>query len=101
MLPVKIGPKYIFRPLILGYPETCLTLGEGVTQTSVVAVLAYQSTHTIYHIKQSVLVISTHTFKLFVFITNNRQQNKLVNMVDGSDLIKHSYWLYKYLTYVF
>ena len=31
----------------------------------------------------------------------NRQQNKLVNMVNGNDLIKHYYWPYQYLTYVF
>ena len=31
----------------------------------------------------------------------NRKQNKLVNMDNGNDLIKHIYWLYLYLTYVF
>ena len=31
----------------------------------------------------------------------NRQQNKLVNMVNENDLIKHNYCPYLYLTYVF
>ena len=31
----------------------------------------------------------------------NRQKNKLVNMVNGNDLIKHNYRLYLYSTYVF
>ena len=30
-----------------------LNLGGGVTQTSVVEILAYQSTHAIYHIKDN------------------------------------------------
>ena len=28
------------------------------------------------------------------FYTNNRQQNKLVNMVNGNDLLQHNYWTY-------
>ena len=28
----------------------------------------------------------------------NRQQNKLINMVNDNDLIKHHYWPYLYLT---
>ena len=31
----------------------------------------------------------------------NRLQNKLVNMVNGNDVIKQNYWPYLYLTYVF
>ena len=50
-------------------------------------------------------VISGNTFTLkHVFLSqnnHNRQQNKLVNMVNGNDLIKHNHWLYLYLTYVF
>ena len=37
----------------------------------------------------------------FNTINQNRQQDKLVNMVNGNDLIKHNYWPYIYLTYVF
>ena len=42
-------------------------------------------------------------FYKYVFLlqnNQNRQQNKLVNMVNGNDLIKHNYWSYLYLTYV-
>ena len=31
----------------------------------------------------------------------NRQQNKLVNIVNGNDLIKHNYWPHLYLTICF
>ena len=46
---------------------------------------------------------STNTLKHILLLQNNqnRQQNKLVNMVNGNDLIKHNYWPYLYLTYVF
>ena len=37
--------------LIGGYPQTCKKLGGRFTQTSVVAMLVYQSTHALYHIK--------------------------------------------------
>ena len=47
----KIETKYIFWPLMRGYCQTCLKLGGRATQTSVVTVLAYQSTRAIYHIK--------------------------------------------------
>ena len=46
-------------------------------------------------------VISTNTLK-YVFslqISQNRQQKKLVNMVNGNDLIKHNYWPYLYLMF--
>ena len=37
------------------------------------------------------------------FTTNNqnRQQNKLVNIINGNDSIKHNFWPYKYLTICF
>ena len=99
----------------MGVPSNS-KLGVSVTQTSVVAVVADQSTHATYHIKDnqvSVLLIycmmqwikqlSLHIRLNICFKTNNqnRQQDKLVNMVNGSDLIKHNYWPYIYLTYVF
>ena len=38
----------------------------------------------------------------FVLQSNqNREQNKLVNMVNENDLIKHNYWPYLYLRSVF
>ena len=43
--------------------------------------------------------LSPH-IRLNIFLnTNNqnRQQNKLVNMVNGNDLIKHNYLLYIYI----
>ena len=47
--------------------------------------------------------LSQHMSLNICFNTNNqnRQQDKLVNMVNGNDLIKHNYWPYIYLTYVF
>ena len=47
--------------------------------------------------------LSLHIRLNICFITNNqnRQQDKLVNMVNGNALIKHNYWPYIYLTYVF
>ena len=99
----------------MGVPPN-LKLGVSVTQTSVVAVVADQSAHAIYHIKDNYIFvrlmycmmqwmeqISLH-MRLNNFLnTNNQnlQQNKLVNMVNGNDLIKHNYWPYIYLTYVF
>ena len=41
------------RALIVRYPQTCLKLGCRVTQTYVVAIFFYQSTHAIYHIKSN------------------------------------------------
>ena len=45
--------------------------------------------------------ISTNTLQHVFLLQNNqnRQQNKLVNMVNGNDLIKHNFWPYVYLTY--
>ena len=37
-----------------------------------------------------------HILLSIFFITKNRQQNKLVNMVNWNDLIKHNYWPYIY-----
>ena len=41
--------------------------------------------------------------KIYFLLQNNRnrQQNKLANMINGNDIIKHNYWLYLYLPYVF
>ena len=46
--------------------------------------------------------ISTNALKHVFLLQNNQnqQQNKLVNMVNGSDLMKHNYWPYLYFTYV-
>ena len=47
--------------------------------------------------------LSLH-IRLNIFLNTNeqnRQQNKLVNMVNGNDLLKHNYWPYIYFTYVF
>ena len=104
-----------------GYPQTCLIIGGirgggGVTQTYVVAILDYQSTHAIYHIKGNCIFvlmmycmmqwiegISLRNVETCFLLQNNRnrQQNKLANMVNKKDLIKHDYWPYIYLTYVF
>ena len=37
----------------------------------------------------------------FIKKNQNRQQNKLANMINGNDLIKHNYWPYLYSTYMF
>ena len=56
-----------------------------------------------YCMMQWIKQISFHIRLNICFNTNkqNRQQDKLVNMVNGNDLIKHNYWEYIYLTYVF
>ena len=48
-------------------------------------------------------IFSTNTLKHVFLLQNNRnrQQNKLVDIVNGNDLIKHNYWPYLYLTFVF
>ena len=42
------------------------------------------------------LSLQKHVF--YYKIIENRQQNKLVNMVNGNDLIKHNHWPSLYLT---
>ena len=45
-------------------------------------------------------VISTNTLKYVFSLQNNQnRQQKLVNMVNGNDLIKHNYWPYQYLMF--
>ena len=41
------------------------------------------------------------TFFYLLQNNQNRQQNKLVNITNENDLIKHNYWPYLYLAYVF
>ena len=48
--------------------------------------------------------VDTYVTRLNIFFkTNNQnqQQDKLVNMVKRNNVIKHNYWPYIYLTYVF
>ena len=54
-----------------------------------------------YFMMQLIKRLSLHIRLNICFITNNqnRQQNKLVNMVNENDLKIHNYWPYIYLTY--
>ena len=81
-------------------------------QTSVVAILVYQSTHAIHHVKGNFRLddvlhdavdwraISTNTLEHAFLLLNNQnwQQSKLVTIVNGNGLIKHNYWTYVFWT---
>ena len=56
-----------------------------------------------YCMVQWIKQLSLHIRLNICYNTNNQnqQQDKLVNMVNGNDLVKHNYWPYIYLPYVF
>ena len=56
-----------------------------------------------YRMMQWIEGISLRNVNTCFLLQNNRnrQQNKLANIANKKDQIKHNYWPYIYLTYVF
>ena len=80
MLLEKKGTNFIFWPLLLRYPQTCLKLGGRAAWSYVVGVVINQSAHAIYHI--------TDNWNPVLIIHHPLQKNKYAQTCFYSKIIR-------------